>query len=173
VEREGLEPCTICLEHYEDGDMICWSHNRHCNHVFHQECIVEWLGLHNECPVCRQDFLSLEDLDDETEHAEHSESEEQPPAEETEDSPVDEVPRVPWISTLFQRQRIVQPIHPVEMEQAQANGASIHQWPSSHYEESSVPIEDLESVDEGEGAGANESIESRATSLNATDVAAV
>ena len=192
VESEGLEPCAICLEHYEEGDEICWSHNRHCDHVFHQECIVEWLGHHNECPICRQDFLSLEDLDNEGEHAEHPESEEQTPAQEAEqhleseqhldseqqspvqeieESPLDEVPRLSWIRSLFSRQRLVQPSHHMESERPEANAASIHPWPPSHYEESSASIEDPESVGEGVG-GAYERNESRVTSLNATDVIA-
>jgi Ring finger domain len=141
IEKEGLEPCAICLEHYEEGDQICWSHNRHCDHVFHQECIVEWLGLHNECPICRQDFLSLEDLDDESNHAQHPESEEQSPVQETEESPVDELLRLSWIRSLFQRQRIVQPSHHVELKRPELNGASMHRWSSSHHEESTVSIE--------------------------------
>jgi hypothetical protein len=66
--------------------------------------IVEWLCHQNGCPVCRQDFLSLEDLDEaETEltesvarlpTAETDESladEMQSPTEGKEDRPVDNV----------------------------------------------------------------------------------
>eukprot|EP00542_Grammatophora_oceanica_P000686 CAMPEP_0194066606 /NCGR_PEP_ID=MMETSP0009_2-20130614/86116_1 /TAXON_ID=210454 /ORGANISM="Grammatophora oceanica, Strain CCMP 410" /LENGTH=300 /DNA_ID=CAMNT_0038719577 /DNA_START=233 /DNA_END=1136 /DNA_ORIENTATION=- len=53
--------CPICLTDYVDGDEICWSHNERCNHVFHRECIVEWLTHHDECPCCRLNFLSLHD----------------------------------------------------------------------------------------------------------------
>jgi hypothetical protein len=79
VEEEGLEPCAICLEDYKQGDEICWSHNL-CAHVFHQECIVEWLVRHDGCPICRRDFLSHEDLD--SEETGHPVSVEQSPAEE-------------------------------------------------------------------------------------------
>jgi len=48
--------CSICLDHYEDGDEVCSSRND-CGHGFHLECIMGWL-LHNEdCPLCRSQFL--------------------------------------------------------------------------------------------------------------------
>lgn len=53
------DPCPICLEEYKDGDEICWSHSEACEHVFHRNCIFEWLVRHDECPICRQNFLSL------------------------------------------------------------------------------------------------------------------
>ena len=33
--------CTICLVEYEHGDDIRRSF--HCNHVFHSQCILDWL----------------------------------------------------------------------------------------------------------------------------------
>jgi hypothetical protein len=89
VEEGGLEPCAICLEDYKQGDEVCWSRNRHCAHVFHQKCIVEWLLHHEGCPVCRQDYLSLENSDNA--ETELHESVEQTFTEETEDSLADEV----------------------------------------------------------------------------------
>ena len=50
--------CPICMEPYETGDEIAWSKNENCLHVFHQECIVGWLMTSNDCPLCRQDYLS-------------------------------------------------------------------------------------------------------------------
>lgn len=55
------EPCAICLTEYSEGDEICWSHNAECHHVFHRECIIEWLLQHEECPCCRHDFLNVAD----------------------------------------------------------------------------------------------------------------
>lgn len=72
--------CSICLTAYSVGDKVSWS-ALDCHHVFHQECMAEWLmtlgqksisaaqghnntviqgGLCNYsmyCPVCRQDFI--------------------------------------------------------------------------------------------------------------------
>jgi hypothetical protein len=89
VEEEVLEPCAICLEDYKQGDEVCWSNNRHCDHVFHRECIVEWLCRQDGCPVCRQDFLPLEDLDEA--ETELTESVARLPTEETDDSLADEM----------------------------------------------------------------------------------
>jgi Ring finger domain len=58
-DDDGIEPCSICLNEYRDGDEICWSHNESCNHFFHKECIQTWLLTHEDCPCCRRDFLCL------------------------------------------------------------------------------------------------------------------
>lgn len=73
--------CAVCLSEYEISDEICWSSNSNCTHVFHRECIVQWLvalgkrkssmrrfpetlnekrllKYQLECPCCRQDFIS-------------------------------------------------------------------------------------------------------------------
>jgi Ring finger domain len=60
-DSQQLEPCSICLTEYNDGDEICWSHNDKCNHFFHKACIQTWLLTHEECPCCRRDFLCLWD----------------------------------------------------------------------------------------------------------------
>ncbi|CAJ1948257.1 unnamed protein product [Cylindrotheca closterium] len=49
--------CAICVNAYKANDNICWSNNCQCHHCFHQECITEWLLLHEECPCCRLPFL--------------------------------------------------------------------------------------------------------------------
>jgi len=49
--------CAICIQKYKDGDDICWSRNDKCHHVYHLNCMVEWLMRHDDCPMCRQLFL--------------------------------------------------------------------------------------------------------------------
>ena len=49
--------CVICLNPYEKGEEVSWSMNNRCNHLFHRECIVEWLVEHDDCPICRNNFL--------------------------------------------------------------------------------------------------------------------
>jgi len=49
--------CAICIQKYKDGDDICWSRNDKCHHVYHLNCMVEWLMRHDDCPMCRQVFL--------------------------------------------------------------------------------------------------------------------
>ena len=62
AQNDSLEMCAICIEDYEEGDEISWSHNEHCSHAFHRVCIIEWLLKHDECPFCRHNFLALEDI---------------------------------------------------------------------------------------------------------------
>jgi len=49
--------CSICLSDYSTGDVICWSHNPNCPHIFHHCCIEDWLVRHNECPCCRSNYM--------------------------------------------------------------------------------------------------------------------
>ncbi len=73
------ECCSICLEAYRVGDTVarlkrtpeqvarekrCESiaeaeheHEGECNHWFHDDCILEWLQNHDECPLCRTNMV--------------------------------------------------------------------------------------------------------------------
>jgi hypothetical protein len=48
--------CPICLGGYKKGDML--SASKHCPHMFHKECILEWLEKHAECPLCRVKMIT-------------------------------------------------------------------------------------------------------------------
>ena len=74
--------CAVCLSEFTKGDQVCWSSNANCTHVFHENCILQWLTssgkkrstsqiftknpsdeelLRGEfCPCCRQDFICVE-----------------------------------------------------------------------------------------------------------------
>ncbi len=80
VERQCISSeCSICLAAFAVGDNVSWS-SLDCDHIFHQECIVEWLMTLGKkkncvaesnntvmqihlcsydmvCPVCRKDFI--------------------------------------------------------------------------------------------------------------------
>ena len=51
--------CPICLETYKENDEICWSHNEQCCHAYHSDCMVNWLMEHDDCPLCRNDYLMI------------------------------------------------------------------------------------------------------------------
>jgi hypothetical protein len=73
--------CAVCLMEYETSERVCWSSNSECTHVFHEDCILQWLTslgktkskrqwfpqepsernllcYELECPCCRQDFIA-------------------------------------------------------------------------------------------------------------------
>uniref|UniRef100_A0A7R9WCW7 RING-type domain-containing protein n=1 Tax=Pseudictyota dubia TaxID=2749911 RepID=A0A7R9WCW7_9STRA len=60
-EEEGgnQRECHICLSSYEDGEDICYPKNGCCQHIFHKNCISEWLLKHDDCPCCRRRFIGL------------------------------------------------------------------------------------------------------------------
>jgi len=42
--------CAICLEKYEIGESV--SVLKPCNHMFHENCIDEWIKKSIICPLC-------------------------------------------------------------------------------------------------------------------------
>lgn len=59
---EGLEEptgteCAICLAYFEEGQLVTESHNLACRHHFHVSCLEQWLMKHENCPVCRNNYL--------------------------------------------------------------------------------------------------------------------
>jgi hypothetical protein len=47
--------CAICREAFEHGE-IC-SEVPRCRHLFHRNCIDEWLKSKTTCPMCRGDVV--------------------------------------------------------------------------------------------------------------------
>merc|ERR1711865_1196948 len=74
--------CVICFEQFEKDDMIVWSEDPTCPHVYHQDCMVHFLAsnaernttgrarrtnildvTHNPCPTCRKNYCHVRDQD--------------------------------------------------------------------------------------------------------------
>ncbi|WOK98394.1 hypothetical protein Cni_G07105 [Canna indica] len=45
--------CSVCMDTFEMGNE---SKQMPCKHIFHKDCILPWLELHNSCPVCRYEL---------------------------------------------------------------------------------------------------------------------
>jgi hypothetical protein len=57
--------CVICLEQYRAGDVVVWSTNQDCEHVFHRHCIVKYFDkiqrkvAETPCPCCRAKYTDM------------------------------------------------------------------------------------------------------------------
>lgn len=58
---EDSPSCCICLEDFANGDTLC--HSFVCPHVFHVNCMKQWLLRHDACPCCRQFYLAMKPSD--------------------------------------------------------------------------------------------------------------
>ncbi|KAE8727386.1 hypothetical protein F3Y22_tig00005465pilonHSYRG00151 [Hibiscus syriacus] len=49
-DSSSRKECVICLDEFSDQDEVT---SMPCDHVYHYDCIVEWLKTSHLCPMCR------------------------------------------------------------------------------------------------------------------------
>ncbi|KAL4503350.1 hypothetical protein ABPG72_000956 [Tetrahymena utriculariae] len=47
------EQCSVCLIEFQEDDIIRITI---CDHIFHSECLLQWLKSQENCPNCRKDL---------------------------------------------------------------------------------------------------------------------
>lgn len=57
--KEEDAQCTICLSSYAEKDQV---RKLPCKHHFHMECIDEWFGIDEVCPLCKRPINPLYDI---------------------------------------------------------------------------------------------------------------
>ena len=60
-DDEDSEDCTICFAPLMDGDRVGVLP---CNHLFHVDCLKEWLQRRNVCPLCQSQDIATPRYDD-------------------------------------------------------------------------------------------------------------
>ena len=58
LKRVAQDVCPVCLEDFGVNQKVCLVS---CNHMFHENCIVQWLRQKNTCPLCRCKLYNNED----------------------------------------------------------------------------------------------------------------
>ncbi|XP_055690023.1 cell surface glycoprotein 1 isoform X2 [Lutzomyia longipalpis] len=52
-DEDNTEKCTICLSQFENDNDV---RRLPCMHLFHMDCVDQWLVTNKHCPICRVDI---------------------------------------------------------------------------------------------------------------------
>ena len=53
LSEEENDICSICLEKYFDEENLKKVVSLNCDHLFHKECIDNWIKINKNCPMCK------------------------------------------------------------------------------------------------------------------------
>ena len=56
--EDGERTCPVCLNDMDVGDEV---RNLPCKHIFHKDCVDEWLRVNASCPTCRSSIIGNDD----------------------------------------------------------------------------------------------------------------
>ena len=50
-ETMDANSCSICLINFDEGELLIMLPE--CKHIYHEECLDQWLRINSVCPYCR------------------------------------------------------------------------------------------------------------------------
>ena len=50
-----INNCIICFENFKENEMIL---KLNCFHIFHKNCIENWLKNYSICPICKNEKIN-------------------------------------------------------------------------------------------------------------------
>jgi hypothetical protein len=59
LRRAAREGCAICLDDFAGGDVVRVLPA--CGHIYHSECVGDWLRMQARCPMCKAEVVGAEE----------------------------------------------------------------------------------------------------------------
>lgn len=53
IKDKRKEICAICQEKYSCNNQVYWLD---CKHIYHKDCLDEWIKYNPSCPICKKDI---------------------------------------------------------------------------------------------------------------------
>ena len=50
IKDKRKQVCCICMDNFSCNQEVYWLS---CKHIFHKDCLSEWIRYKPECPTCR------------------------------------------------------------------------------------------------------------------------
>ncbi|PVU85891.1 hypothetical protein BB560_006866 [Smittium megazygosporum] len=58
--KRFLKECSVCLEEYKPDSLVI---ELKCEHIFHEQCLLQWARINGSCPVCRKPLSESANID--------------------------------------------------------------------------------------------------------------